>query len=176
MEVVGSIPTRSTDVLIKICAGSSIGQSSGLIIRWLRVQVLPGLLINKPVRQQSKMTRINVGVEPSELSKEHLLAEHREIKRIPNAIRTGRAKLDGSFPTTFRLGQGHVRFFYNKLGYLLKRYLRIYEVCRERQYNITDYSGAWDGIPQELMGDYEPTESDRCLVLQRMRENESRGS
>jgi hypothetical protein len=117
------------------------------------------------------MTRINVGIDPSELSKEHLLAEHREIKRIPNAVRTGKAKLDGPFPATFRLGKGHVRFFYNKLGYLLKRYQMIYQTCRSREYDVTDYSGAWDGIPSELMGEYEPTDADRCLVLQRMREN-----
>jgi hypothetical protein len=32
------------------------------------------------------MTRINVGVHPSELSTKHLIAEHREIKRIPNNV------------------------------------------------------------------------------------------
>ena len=30
------------------------------------------------------MTRINCGIPPEELSDKHLLAEHREIKRIPN--------------------------------------------------------------------------------------------
>ena len=31
------------------------------------------------------MTRINVGIPPTELTDRHLLAEHREIKRIQNS-------------------------------------------------------------------------------------------
>ena len=33
------------------------------------------------------MTRINVGIPPAELTGKHLIAEHREIKRIPNCIK-----------------------------------------------------------------------------------------
>jgi hypothetical protein len=33
------------------------------------------------------MTRINTGIPPKELTDKHLLAEHREIKRIPNCIK-----------------------------------------------------------------------------------------
>jgi hypothetical protein len=32
------------------------------------------------------MTRINVAIPPAELTMRHLLAEHREIKRIPRAF------------------------------------------------------------------------------------------
>lgn len=115
------------------------------------------------------MTRINVGVHPSELTRQHLLAEHREIKRIPNAIRNGRCNLNG-IPDKFCLGKGHVKFFYNKLGYLLKRYRLIYEECLSKKYNITNYESCWDGIPIELMGDYVETAKDRELILNRIRE------
>jgi hypothetical protein len=117
------------------------------------------------------MTRINVGVEPSELSREHLLAEHREIKRIPNAVRKGKADLSKPIPSTFCLGKGHVRFFYNKLGYLLERYRKIYQVCREKEYAVTDYSDAWRGIPANLMGNYTPSEEDRRLTLERIQKS-----
>jgi hypothetical protein len=40
------------------------------------------------------MTRVNAGVEPITLTREHLIAEHREIKRIPNAVRQGRVRLE----------------------------------------------------------------------------------
>ena len=60
------------------------------------------------------MTRINIGVSPNELIGKHLLAEHREIKRIPNCIKKGRYKMIG-IPDKFKLGTGHVKFFYNKL-------------------------------------------------------------
>jgi len=115
------------------------------------------------------MTRINVGVEPSKLSRQHLLAEHREIKRIPNAVRTGKAKIE-NIPENFRLGKGHVKFFYIRLGYLLKRYRKIYKECINRGFQVSDYSKAWDGIPSNLMGDYHPTEKDRQIVKARIKE------
>ena len=36
------------------------------------------------------MTRINVGISPAELNDKHLIAEHREIKRIPNCVAKGK--------------------------------------------------------------------------------------
>ena len=36
------------------------------------------------------MTRINSGVKVVELTDPHLLAEAREIKRVPNVIKSGR--------------------------------------------------------------------------------------
>ena len=67
------------------------------------------------------MTRINVGIRASVLTDKHLMAEHREIKRIPNCIAKGRFNMKGQ-PDLFTLGTGHVKFFYDKCGYLLKRY------------------------------------------------------
>lgn len=117
------------------------------------------------------MTRINVGIPVDTLSRQHLLAEHREIKRIPNAIRNGIADLD-DIPSTFRMNKGHVRFFYNKLGYLLRRYKEIRDECYKRGYNITDYSDAWVGLPEYLMNDWNPTPDDVSLIYGRMNEKE----
>lgn len=116
------------------------------------------------------MTRINVGINPQDLMREHLLAEHREIKRIPNTVRNGKAKVDDNIPEDFRLGPGHVRFFYNKLGYLLRRYKAIRDECRKRGYSITDYSDAWAGIPEHLMNDWVPTLEAIELVQARIEE------
>ena len=74
------------------------------------------------------MTRINCGIPPAELVDKHLIAEHREIKRIPNCIKKGRYNLTGQ-PDKFTLGTGHVKFFYDKLGYLKRRYESIYKEC-----------------------------------------------
>lgn len=115
------------------------------------------------------MTRINVGVPPKELSRQHLLAEHREIKRIPNAIKEGKA-IVRDIPANFTLGKGHVKFFYNKLGYLRKRYMQIYDECLLRGYNVECYINAWDGIPDKLMGDYDPTEEDIRIIRERIKE------
>lgn len=116
------------------------------------------------------MTRINVGIPPKELSQEHLIAEHREIKRIPNVIRQGKANLDLPIPEKFCLGKGHVRFFYNKLGYLYERYLEIRDECYRREFKVTDYSDAWKDLPAELMNSWEPNEEDIQLVKDRIAE------
>ena len=115
------------------------------------------------------MTRINVGVKPSELTNKHLIAEHREIKRIPNCIKSGRFSLKGQ-PSAFTLGTGHVKFFYDKINYLKLRYLSLYEECINRGFNVTDFSDAFNRIPKEFMGNYTATERDREIILERIAE------
>lgn len=115
------------------------------------------------------MTRINVGIMPSELNNRHLLAEHREIKRIPNVIKKGKYNLD-NIPAKFKLGTGHVKFFYNKLGYLHNRYIDLYEECIKRGFNVSDYNDSFDGVPIELYNEYIPTKYDRQIVLDRIAE------
>jgi len=115
------------------------------------------------------MTRINCGIPPVELSNKHLLAEHREMKRIPNVVRKGRFSLKGQ-PSQFTLGTGHVKFFYDKLGYLLDRYKQVYAECKARGFNVTDFSDSWQGIDPHLMGNYNPTERDKQLIRQRIKQ------
>jgi len=115
------------------------------------------------------MTRINAGIKPSDLCRQHLIAEHREIKRVPNSINSGKAVVK-NLPKTFRLGPGHVKFFYDKLGYLKDRYIQIRNECYDRGYKVTDYVEAWDNIPAHLMGDWVPTDEARSLVAQRILE------
>ena len=119
------------------------------------------------------MTRINVGILPKELSNKHLIAEHREIKRIPNCVSKGRYNMNNK-PNRFKLGEGHVKFFYDKLSYLKDRYVLLYTECMRRGFNVQNYIGAWDNIPKELMGDYISTENDRKLIQQRIIENDKK--
>ena len=115
------------------------------------------------------MTRINVAIPPKELTNRHLIAEHREIKRIPNTITSGRAKII-DIPKQFTLGKGHVKFFYNKLGYLKNRYEELYRECIDRGFNVSYYGGAWNDIPNHLMNDYQPTQRDKEIIEQRIKE------
>lgn len=120
------------------------------------------------------MTRINCGIPPAELSDKHLIAEHREIKRVPNVIKKGKFNLNGQ-PKEFTLGAGHVKFFYTRLGYLKKRYEEIYQECVRRGFNVTYFGDAWNDIPSQFMNDYSPTQRDANIVKQRIKErlNES---
>lgn len=115
------------------------------------------------------MTRINVGIDPSELPRKALLSEHKEITRVPNAVRSGRAKLC-DIPDTFRLNKGHIKFFYDKLLYLNNRYASLLAECIKRGYNVTDKTAAFFDLPDELMNDYIPTAEDRELLLERLEE------
>ena len=115
------------------------------------------------------MTRINVGMLASELTNKHLLAEHREIKRIPNCIKKGKYNLDG-IPSEFKLGTGHVKFFYDKLEYLHLRYKSLYKECLNRGFNVTCYDESFNDLPTHLFNNYTPNKKDREIVLQRINE------
>ena len=115
------------------------------------------------------MTRINVGIQPVELNNQHLIAEHREIKRIPNCIAKGKYNMEG-IPDKFKLGIGHVKFFYNKLLYLKNRYISLYNECIKRGFNVQNYISAWDNVPEELMNDYVVEENDIEIIKQRINE------
>lgn len=115
------------------------------------------------------MTRINCGIPPMELSNKHLLSEARELKRIPNCVSKGRYNLKNQ-PKEFKLGTGHVSFFYSRLGYLKKRYEELYAECKRRGFNVQYYGEAWDNVPLHLMGDYTPSDTDRQIIRERISE------
>ena len=117
------------------------------------------------------MTRISVAVRGSELCDAHLIKERIEILRIPNSIKKGKAKVVLSkTPNTFTLGSGHVIFFYSRLKYLHKRYNELTQECIKRNFNVTDYSDAFDGLPENLYNDYEEKTQDRKILVERINE------
>lgn len=120
------------------------------------------------------MTRINCGIPPKQLVDKHLIAEHHEIVRIPNAVKKQGKKLKMDLPETFRLGTGHVRFFYNKLKYLHNRYREIHQTCLERNFNVQNFDSAFQWIPEHLYNDYSPTTADAELVTNRINERFSK--
>lgn len=95
------------------------------------------------------------------------MAEHRELKRIPNVVGKGRYNLK-NVPPYFTLGKGHVSFFYDKLGYLKRRYIDLYDECKKRGFNVQSYLSSWDNVPTSLMNDYIPTERDIAIVKARI--------
>lgn len=91
------------------------------------------------------MTRINV-VPPSELCDQHLLAEHRELTRIPNGVASGRYDPRCPKPNDYVLGAGHVKFFMDKLAFLYLRYAALHEECKRRGFNV-----GWNWPPHEAL-------------------------
>jgi hypothetical protein len=108
------------------------------------------------------VTRINC-VPPIELSTAHLVAEYRELPRIFGLVRAaierGEKPDDPRNPIEYRLGTGHVRFFYPRLGYLAKRQAELIEEMLRRGYSpsFTDPTSLLRGIPREWRGDWVPS-------------------
>lgn len=119
------------------------------------------------------MTRINAGIPVTDLVDAHLLAEHREIKRIPNAIKTGKPKLK-DIPNEFKLGTGHVKFFYNKLKFLHKRYVSLYNECINRGFNVTNFEESFKNLPDNLYNDWVVNKHSIEIVKQRIEDKLSK--
>lgn len=103
------------------------------------------------------MTRINV-VPVTELCDQHLLAEHRELKRIPNCVAMGKYNMVG-IPDKYTLGTGHCKFFYSKLMYLKKRYIELHDECIRRGFNVQWMFPDDSELPDDpdMWHDYVPT-------------------
>lgn len=117
------------------------------------------------------MTRINSAINVKNLTDEHLLAEHREIKRLYSYLQ--KAKSSGSIakiPKTFCLGTGHVTFFLDKFAFTLKRYKELYNECIKRNFKVEDYSCNWKDIERMYFNDYEPTILEKQQLIERITE------
>lgn len=116
------------------------------------------------------MTRINV-VPIGELHNKHLLAEYRELPRVFGAAKKwwDRGGVRSDLPVSYRLGKGHVLFFYDKLSFCFNRQFDLYEECLNRGFKVkyNPREGGFDVAPVELFNDYKPTV--RALRINRER-------
>ena len=87
------------------------------------------------------MTRINL-IDVCKMTDQHLLAEYRELPRIVNdwKKRYGDIKFYKAIPNKFCLGQGHVKFFRNKIKFLIQRYRLIVDELLKRNFAIKQTS------------------------------------
>lgn len=113
------------------------------------------------------MTRINAGIKVEELSNSMLFAEYREVKRIPNTIKSGKAVIK-NIPTEFKLEKNHVKFFYDKVLYLKRRSDALYIECLKRGIKAEDYSDCYEDIPPHLFNDWRETKNSRELLKERI--------
>ncbi len=113
------------------------------------------------------MTRISAGIRAYELCDKHLNKERIEVLRIPNAIKEGKAII-ANIPKHYKLGTGHVRFFYNKLAYLHKRYNELTDEAIKRGFNITDFSDTFNDLPIKLYNDWIETDEARLITKDRV--------
>lgn len=117
------------------------------------------------------MTRINL-IDPSLLCDKHLMAEYRELIRIPNGVISGRLKPQyPDAPKEYTLGAGHIKFFVDKLPWLFARHLKLYEELVYHRYFDITWMEWEDIIPSEhyhCNSTWEPTQTEISINLSRI--------
>lgn len=120
------------------------------------------------------MTRINC-VPVSELVDLHLLAEYKEMPRVINLVKKAIDRGESPekyIPLKYKMGTGHVTFFYCRLWYLIKRYgLLCDELVRrgfDIQYSKKDFSDWCADIPEAWKQDWEPKIIDMTINRDRL--------
>ncbi len=88
--------------------------------------------------------RCNCGINPKNLTDEHLFAESRELKMLPSLYKRIGTRSISRVPKEFTLGQGHILFFLYKAAYVLQRYDIVLQELKNRGYNIKDEHYRWD--------------------------------
>lgn len=121
------------------------------------------------------MTRINV-VPVETLSRQHLIAEYREITRLPGNLKTSLSRKSKAFsmseiPPEYVLGKGHVKFFFDKMQFLENRFEQLINEMLKRGYNPTYMdSTIFRDCPPIFYNDYEPTLEAINLNMNRIKE------
>jgi len=123
------------------------------------------------------MTRINV-VPVEVLSDKHLMAEYRELPRIFTSVHKLQAQnimnpITIGIPKNYCLGTGHMKFFYNKIGWLLTRYEQLYSELVKRKFNLDNemYSSIVKNarmLRRIYFRPYEPSPEDIYLNMARL--------
>lgn len=125
------------------------------------------------------MTRINL-TAVSSLNNKHLMGEIHEITRVFNLVRKRQSQGVNRYnfkekvkpPVEFTMGTGHVKFFYDKLQFITRRYYELTNEALDRGYNVNpiDKQSLVDGIHHWWFNDYIP--DDKALSISQARINE----
>jgi deoxyribonuclease (pyrimidine dimer) len=107
------------------------------------------------------VTRINLGVSVQDLCDQHLVAELKEIQRLPALARATKLTV---FPTTPVLGTGHVTFFYPFGKTVADRAHALECECRARGFNAKSIewmreewpTKLFDTVPDYLIASFVP--------------------
>ena len=112
------------------------------------------------------MTRINT-IEPADLLDQHLMAEYREL---PRAVKGARklSPRERAEISDFRLGTGHVKWFFPLGRWLVSRHMTIKDELVARGYNLAPQPPL---VPKAgCEGTWSPAARDHKILLARLQE------
>lgn len=127
------------------------------------------------------MTRVNLAIKPSQLSDQLLLNALGEEPRILTSViaRIDKDKPFNDIPFDFRMGAGHMKFFFDKCLLIFNRYCAMrYEYNKRfgKEYSEHHYNDVMEkysyikNVRPELCNDYTASLNDRKLVFDRIME------
>lgn len=125
-----------------------------------------------------RMTRVNC-VPVEALSRQHLIAEWKEVPRIITMVEKQIAK-HGKIkpvPESYRMGKGHMQFFADKLGWIVSRLGDVCSEMKKRGYAPNmEFLGGY-GVRARLLGlnnfqSWHPTEQDMAINMARLIERD----
>ena len=115
--------------------------------------------------------RCNCGINPKNLTDEHLFAESRELKMLPSLFKRVGIKNINKVPIEFTLGRGHMLFLLYKAIYTLKRYHQVLSECHRRNISVDDESYRWDIYQKSAFNsDYQETGDEKQILINRISE------
>lgn len=125
------------------------------------------------------MTRVNL-VDPEDLHNKHLIAEIHEVTRIFGLVRKAQERGINKYnfkektkaPDRYVLGTGHVKFFFDKLLFVARRYESLCDEAISRGYKINkiNRNDLLQGVDTWWQKDYIPTQEAIALNKQRIAE------
>jgi len=127
------------------------------------------------------MTRINC-VPVTELSRLHLVAEYRELPRLFGMMKKyqslNKTPADFKIPAEYKLGSGHMMFFINKGGWLLRRQHELIAEMLRRGYEpkFTDPGSLVRDLHKHWCGSWKPTPEAIRLNRKRIKERTNANS
>lgn len=119
------------------------------------------------------MTCINL-VNPNELPDQLLFIEYRGLPKVFERVRSnlekGKTLHDLKIPNSYKFGEGHMTFFYNKLKFLVQRQKELSEELIRRGWNIsnTEIIDISD-IPVQFQNNFIPSDDDINLSRDKLR-------
>ena len=115
--------------------------------------------------------RINV-INPKYLTDQHLVAEYREMKMITYYYVKSSLTKDGidksRISERYTLSTGHAYMWYDKFGYIDKRFKSVCKEMRKRNFKCDYDKLDYRGIPKSAFGDFVPTIEDIEVNLSRI--------
>ncbi len=112
------------------------------------------------------MVRINL-INPKFLADQHLIAEYNEILMLFGYVKKHPHTHFNSIPKSYRLGQGHIIFFKDKLKYLEKRFELIKKEMKKRGFK-GEVKINLNRFDKKLIKDWKPRKEDKKIIKKRL--------